>query len=289
MPVYNCAHTLPAAIRSILNQTFNDWELLIIDDGSTDCTSEVARTFSDRRIRLLDDGSHLGLAERLNQGIALSQGAFLARMDGDDIAYPQRLELQVAFLREHPEVDLLGGAILVFADGHRVLGIRPSGLNHSEICRRPWAGFYLAHPTWMGRIQFFREHRYRNDAIRCEDQDLLLRAHARSSFSALPEIVLGYREQRLSLSKILLGRRSFVKCVFRESIRNGNYGTPFLAAFEQLLKGALDCVAVCTGLEYRLLRHRARPASADVITQWKTVLDSVAWRAGVETLRRSAH
>lgn len=289
MPVYNCADTLGAAIRSILGQSFRDWELLIIDDGSRDGTVEVARGFLDERIRVINDGRHLGLATRLNQAIALSQGQFFGRMDGDDISYPERLEIQIQFLRQHPEVDLLGGGILVFGEDGRALGTRKSLLTHEEICRRPWAGFYLAHPTWLGRSAWFRQHCYRTDALRCEDQDLLLRTYESSRFAALPEIVLGYGEKELSLKKIFDGRRSYLRSVIRESLRRRNYGIAAIATAEHSLKALAEGFAITTRLNYRVLRHRALPVAGIIAQRWQAVLCGVQEkeRSGTKLLRNA--
>src|ERR1700684_499695 len=94
MPVYDCEKTIAVSLRSILNQTFTEWELIIIDDGSQDGTLARAREFDDPRIRIVDGQRNLGLPARLNQAVHLSGGTYFARMDGDDIAYPERIEKQ---------------------------------------------------------------------------------------------------------------------------------------------------------------------------------------------------
>lgn len=275
MPVYNCARTLDVAVRSILNQTFSDWELLVVDDGSTDETLNVARACTDSRIRVFADGSHQGLVARLNQAVGLSRGKYFARMDGDDVSYPERLALQVEYLERHSEVDLLGGGILVFGRDGEALGTRESRTTHEDICRRPWAGFYLAHPTWMGQAEWFREHPYRSEAVRCEDQDLLLRTYEKSRFAAISEIVLGYREEKLSLGKLLVSRRSFARSVLLEMIPRRGYAIAAAAVAEQTLKGLADCAAVSTGLDYRILRHRAQPVDKVAVREWTKVWEKV--------------
>src|SRR5690349_16140442 len=108
LPVFNAASTLPLAISSIVAQTFRDWELLILDDGSSDSSVAVANGFRDSRIRVISDGRHAGLSERLNQAVALSRGRYFARMDADDCSYPERFERQLGFLQHNREVDLVG-------------------------------------------------------------------------------------------------------------------------------------------------------------------------------------
>ena len=281
MPVYNCEQTLATAIRSMLNQTFEDWELLLMDDGSTDRTLQMARSFSDPRIHIFAEGNHRGLVSRLNQAIDRSHGKYFARMDGDDVSYPERFALQVEFLEKHSEIDLLGGGILIFGQGGQVLGTREVRMTHRYICRRPWAGFYLPHPTWMGRTEWFCKHRYRSDAVRCEDQDLLLRTHEHSRFAALPEIVLGYREQELSLKKILIGRRSFMHSVLRQATPRREYATAIAAIVEQTFKSLVDCMAIGTGLNYCVLRHRALPVGEAEKEYWTRVWNEAHKEAAI--------
>jgi glycosyltransferase involved in cell wall biosynthesis len=288
MPVFNCEKTLTIAIRSILNQTYDNWELLLLDDGSTDRTLEVARSFDDPRISVLTDHSHKGLVPRLDQAIEISRGEYFARMDGDDVAYPERLELQTKYLEQHPEVDLLGCGMLVFKGDGVVVGSRPAPETHEEICRRPWAGFHLYHPTWMGRMEWFRKHRYRPEAIRAEDQDLLLRTYQTSRFAALKTILLGYREDSLSLSKILLGRRTFTRSTVLDAVSKNQYPRAATSVLEQLLKAAIDIMAIGTGLNYHLLRQRALPADEVVKERWSQMWSVMTLHCPVhqECLRR---
>ncbi|MDE3136081.1 MAG: glycosyltransferase [Acidobacteriota bacterium] len=271
MPVWNCEKTIGAAIRSILNQTHGNWELLVIDDGSTDGTLREARRFVDSRIRVHADGCQRGLVPRLNEAVKLSRGEYFARMDGDDVSFPERLEMQLTYLDWNPAVDLVGAGVIVFRGEGEVLGTRALPLTHEEICRRPQSGFHLAHPTWLGRTEWFRDHPYRSDAVRAEDQDLLLRTYRSSRFAALPAVLLGYREESLRLEKILRGRRSFLRSVVREECSHGRTLRAMAAICEQVAKGLLDAIAITTGLDYAILRHRALPADPAIVQRWKRV------------------
>ena len=107
MSVYNGEKYLKEAIDSIFAQTFTDYEFLIINDGSTDRTQEILESYKDNRVRLFQQ-NNMGLTRSLNRGVQLSRGEYVARMDADDIALPERLENQVAFLEKHPEVGVVG-------------------------------------------------------------------------------------------------------------------------------------------------------------------------------------
>lgn len=196
MPIYNAGKHLRPAVLSIVNQTHANWELLIIDDGSTD---DALRTIediagSDTRIRILRDGMNKGLAARLNECVDLAHGRYIARMDQDDVSYPERLTRQVAMLENTPLLDLVCTRAITISEQDEAVGILPRELTHEAICAAPWRGFYLPHPTWMGRTAWFCKHRYAVPAhYFCEDQELLLRSYAESHFGTSAEILLAYR------------------------------------------------------------------------------------------------
>ena len=270
MPVYNGAQTIGPAIRSVLYQTYENWELILIEDGSTDETLANVRKFSDSRIRIISDGTNQGHGARLNQAVELSRGKYIARMDQDDLCFPERFELQVDFLEENPDVDLLGTRALVFEDGGVVKGLSAFRQFHDDICKRPWSGFYLVHPTWMGKNEWYRKYRYRLDVLRAEDQDLLLRSYPFNTFACLPDILLGYRLNKLSIRKTLPGRFSYARAVSRESLQKKRWNPIFLAYTSQILKLMYESFAVFSKMEKILLQHRALPFSdRKIIARWE--------------------
>jgi len=277
MPVRNCEPTLEIAIRSIQRQTYKDWELLLMDDGSTDKTVEIARSFRDSRINVISDGVRRGLPARLNEAISLSTGKYFARMDGDDVAYPERLASQIQYLKDHSEVDLLGAGILVFKGDGCARGTRTVWRTHEGICRRPWAGFYLPHPTWMGKTAWFRKHWYQPEAVRMEDQELMLRSYRTSRFASLEEILVGYREDSLSLRKSLSARVHFMKLFIGLPIHDEN-GRSFAlrGVVEHALKAMIEIFAVTTGMTDQILRHRALPVSREEVARWKKIWAGLA-------------
>lgn len=270
MSVRNSASTLETALQSVLQQTYTHWELWLLDDGSTDETIDVARRFNDPRIHLIVDGKNLGLAARLNQAVGLAHGRYFARMDGDDVCYPERFERQVDLLESRLDIDLLGCGAVVFNGNGQAVGKLPLRLEHAEICARPWAGFYLAHPTWMGRLEWFRKYPYRQSALRAQDQDLLLRTYRHSRFAALSDTLLGYRQETLSLSRVLRGRYHFIRALLHQMIGGADWRL-VRGLVEQPVKGMVDIFAVTTGLNYRLLRHRAIPIDEKIRATWEKV------------------
>lgn len=270
MPVRNCEKTLSIAIRSILNQTFPHWELLVVDDGSSDGTAAAAG-IEDPRIRVMADGFHAGLPARLNQAVRLSRGKYFARMDGDDVAFPERLARQVRYLEAHPEVDLVAASVLVFKGEGEVIGQRTMREPHAWICRRPWGSFPMAHPTWMGRREWFQANPYSPAAVRSEDQELLLRTYRHSRFAGLADVLLGYREDRLLLGNLCRGRIHYVKAVVRQAAADREYTQALAGLAGHSMRLLADVMAITSGLDYRILRHRATPAPEEVVAKWNSV------------------
>lgn len=271
MPVRNCEGTLATAIRSIVNQTYARWELIVVDDGSRDRSVEIVRGFCDRRIRIVHDGLHAGLPTRLNQVVGLSRGQYFARMDGDDVSFPERLQRQIAYMESHPSVDLLAASVVVFRGNGVVLGQRRCPASHEELCRHPWSSFPMPHPTWLGRTEWFRKHPYDPRAVRAEDQELLLRTHRQSRFAGLQQSLLGYREEQLRLRPLSRGRMNYVRAGQRQFFREHEWGNAAAVTLGHGLKMLADAVAIWSGLEHRLLRHRARPISEALLRQWTLV------------------
>ncbi|HEY8212136.1 MAG TPA: glycosyltransferase family A protein [Myxococcaceae bacterium] len=194
IPFFNARSTLGAAMASVLNQTFEDWELILVDDGSTDGSREVAREgLGDPRVRLLSDGANRGLVARLNQIAAAARAPLLARMDADDVMHPDRLRLQVELVRR-TGAELVGSGAWVMDERLRVTGMRrPAPFrSRAEVLRQ--GGF--VHPSCLGQTRWFRDHPYDGAFARAEDLELWARTVERSRFAFLDEPLLFYREPR---------------------------------------------------------------------------------------------
>lgn len=274
MSVHNAEATLALALRSVLWQSFADWELILIDDGSTDRTMDVVRQFQDPRIRVLYESRNKGLAVRLNQCLELARGMYFARMDADDVAYPERLGRQVSYLEAHPEVDLLGHTALVFHGDGQAIGLHPAAADHDEICRRRWWGFPLAHPTWMGRLEWFRRHRYRESAVKAQDQELLLRSFRTSRFATLQDVLLGYRLEGVSSTKSALGRYHYCRTLVEQICDMASAAVAVRGLAVHMLGLARDVllanVGVAGGRQDRSWRS-ILPADAATLQQWQSL------------------
>lgn len=275
MSMRNNATTVGAAIRSVQLQTLTDWEFIIIDDGSNDGSAAVVEALGDERIRLIRETSSDGLATRLNQAICLSRGDFVARMDADDICFPDRLARQVAYLRQHPEIDLLGCGAIVFAGDAGVLGELPVGLTHEEITAQPFRGFPLPHPTWCGRAEWFRSNPYDGSLMKTQDQDLLLRTFGHSRFAALEDVLIGYRQDELSLGKMLRGRLVFIQSLYRYAQRSRRLWPVLAGMTTHVVKSAMDIVTIGLGYNRFVQRVRLKPVPDLVAQQWRDLQEQL--------------
>jgi hypothetical protein len=189
-------------------------------------------------------------------------------MDADDVSCPERLEKQVMFLENHPEIDLLGSGAAVFCGDGQVVGIFPVSLTHEEICSQPWSGFRLAHPTWMGKREWFIRYGYSENARRAQDQDLLLRAHRESRFACLPDILLGYRQDGAAVRNVVAGRFHYGRALWRYACRNRLYGLAVKGVWTQCLRSLVAVVAIGLGGARLLVRRRVVRAQRDQLDLW---------------------
>lgn len=196
MPVYNAERYVGHAVESILRQTWHDFEFLIIDDGSTDRSPEMLRAYAERDPRiLLVSRANTGYLRALNEGWPLCRGEYVARMDADDVAMPERLQRQIAFLDAHPDCLMVGCALLrIDAEGDLLCEERlPEG--HAEIEARLLRGRgAIGHPAALIRREALVEvGGYREPYYGAEDHDLWLRLAERGRLANLPEALLKCR------------------------------------------------------------------------------------------------
>jgi len=260
---YNTGPPLLDMIKSILAQTFTDWELVLVDDGSTDGSLELARSVVDPRIRVYSNGTNRGRSYSLNRLTALARGRFIARMDSDDMSAPTRIERQLAFLAQHPEVDVVGtGMVYISRDG-APMGQRHVPPTHAEICRTPFRTFGISHGSILTRRAWLERFRYDESINLAVDQNLFLRAHLETTFANLPEPLYYYRfEPSFRLSKQLATRRICARYFFDHCRRAGRLDRAVWYAGVQYAKAAVTVGMFCTGLRRRLLAHRFDPLTA---------------------------
>lgn len=193
MPVYNAEKYIADAIESLLNQTFMNFELLIINDGSTDHSEKIIITYKDKRIRYIRHQQNKGLIATLNEGIRHASGEFIARLDADDMAKPERLFRQVQFLLRHRDHSICGSSYEVInSKGQKQFNVHlPT--QDKQIRTLLFFGNCICHSSVMFRKSALDKELYRSSYQLCEDYDLWSRMVEHDKVAVLPEPLIRYR------------------------------------------------------------------------------------------------
>lgn len=174
MSVYNGEKFLREAIDSILDQTFSDFEFVIYDDCSTDSSAQIIRSYSDDRIVYRRNEVNVGLTKNLADGVVRARGEYIARMDADDISYPDRLSKQVEWMDAHKDVSILGSPVVYFDDKGKDVGVAQQPIGDEEIKARLFVSFTLMHPTIMIRVADLKNNNINyNPDYRCSQDHAL--------------------------------------------------------------------------------------------------------------------
>lgn len=203
MSAYNAENFIADPIHSILDQTYKNWELIIINDCSSDNTPQVVERFCDNNpcIKLIHNKENLGLTKSLNIGLKYTEGEFVARLDAEDVSEPLRLEKQVNFLNTHPDTVLVGsGGYLIDGSGHQVGKINV--ISRDSIIRKLMTQVNLfIHSSIMVRREVIEDvGGYREKFRYAQDYDLTLRLSDKYKLSNIPEYLVGWRALKTSIT-----------------------------------------------------------------------------------------
>lgn len=253
IPVYNALPYLRDTIQSVINQTYTDWILYLINDGSTDGSLAVMKEYAlrDNRVFIVDDGKNQGLIYRLNQSTSMCKTKYYTRMDADDIMAISRIKDQVEYLEAHPEIDVLGASIMTIDNKNHIVG---SGLSEGIV-----NGFI--HPTVMGRTEWFKSNPYANWALRAEDFELWIRTSAYSRFYAIGKPLLFYREYGVpTFKKYYMSQCTILRIVYQYK----NYSKPFswfiINTIKVYCKIFIYAIFASVGkLDYLISRRKRKP------------------------------
>lgn len=264
VPFHNEARWLGDAIRSVLAQTMADFELLLLDDGSTDGSVEIARSFSDPRISVLSDGVRRHLPARLNELVRRARGELVARMDADDVSHPARLERELAVMDADPGCDAVGTWAMLVDEDDNPLGVLESAPLPATLPIALARGVF-PHATMLARRRWLLEHAYDEALTRSEDRDLWCRTVESSTFRVIPEVLYVVRVSPGASSFLpdyLVAQRQNREILARYGrgsigvIRTGR------AWFSSHAKSMTMRLAGRLGLAERIVRRRGRTPTA---------------------------
>lgn len=197
IPFYNAEDFLADAINSVIKQSFKDWELILVNDGSTDNSLVIAENFAkkDQRIRIISDGLNKKLPFRLNQIINESKYEYIARMDADDIIHPDRIKIQVEYLNNNSDFDLVSTGLVSITSDNIVKGYR--SINEVFKSDGKSNNFPIIHASVMARKNWYLRNQYSLDFPRAEDYELWCRSSKNNDLKiiVLPELLYFCREE----------------------------------------------------------------------------------------------
>jgi glycosyltransferase involved in cell wall biosynthesis len=264
LPAYNAARWIGGAVESVLRQSFGDFRLLVMDDGSDDATAEIIGRYRDSRISVVR-AEKRGLVAVLNHGLELVDSKYVARMDADDLSLPDRLRHQVSFMDAHPDIGICGTAYRLLGAAGRQR-VRPPS-DHETIAATLFFRSAFGHPTVMMRSAFLAQSglRYRPEARHAEDYDFWVRARPHTRFANLPQYLLEYR---VHASQVSTGR---------QQAQLEAAGRVRLAQLERLLPQATES-------EKRL---HLRTCDAHLFYDPQDLAESRSWLDALESANRS--
>jgi glycosyltransferase involved in cell wall biosynthesis len=273
LPVWNGETFLTQAVESILRQTFSSFELIVIDDGSTDRSAAIADEFAseDSRVRVLRR-PHEGLAATLNAGIAAARSEYVARMDADDVSVPDRLQKQVAFLDAHPACVAVGAWIEVVDEGARPIGLKTFVKTHDEISAALLRGVSaIAHPTVVMRSDVLRDAGgYDARRYPSEDLDLWFRLADSGELANLGEALLQHRRHKEAIGVYERENMKAMALAICNEARTKRglrpqRGTPILAFRNADARYHFECArtALIAGPRLTAIRHAVATIAAE--------------------------
>lgn len=206
LPFYNAEDYLELAIKSIFAQTYQDWELILMDDGSTDRSLEIAKSINDPRVSVYSDGKNKKLAARLNEIVGLTNNEYIARMDADDLMATHRIETQINILEKNPDIDLTSTGTVSIANDLKYLGSRGFNLGKITFNDLLYKRASPLHASIVSRTNWFRRNTYDETLKIAQDYDLWMRASKNNDFKLriITDRLYYYREENNATSKKVL-------------------------------------------------------------------------------------
>ena len=209
LPVFNAEEYLMHALKSILLQTVENWELILIDDGSTDNSFEICNSIDDKRFIRVKNNKNYGHSYSCNRGIEIAKGKYITRMDADDISFPNRLETQLKFMENNPDVDAIScGSIKTNNKLDIIYGIDTPPTDHKEITKLYWfnkqilfgTNIWITDGALFAKSEWFKKWHYDENIFFAQDFDLMFRANSESNYSNVKDILYIYRKSGVTSS-----------------------------------------------------------------------------------------
>ncbi|MBP2832015.1 glycosyltransferase family 2 protein [Aquimarina sp. U1-2] len=255
IPFYNAEEYLELAIKSVFTQTYTEWELILIDDGSTDNSLAIAKSIDDPRVKVYSDGKNKRLAGRLNELPELAQYEFLVRMDADDLMHTERIERQLKVFDNHPNTDLVATGCISITNDLTYLGSRGEAvdsISFDDLLSKKSAPL---HASIIGRKSWFERNKYDQSLKIAQDYDLWLRSSKKNDFDCriIYDRLYFYREENnATASKILAAYKNE-----RKMFKNHAKGRYFKFWLKSIIKSVMVKGVSMLNKEDWLLKRRS--------------------------------
>src|SRR5581483_10303369 len=273
MPVFNGATDTPKAIESLFQQTFQDFEIIAVNDGSSDDTASVLNSIADPRLRVVHQ-DNVGLARTLNRGVSLARGKYIARLDHDDIAKPTRLEMQVAFLNSHQQCGLVGTRSEIWVEDQATGRVHDHPIDNNSLQFELLFDNFFVHSSVMSRKSLFVSlGGYATDPERPipEDYELWSRFARCAEVANLPDRLTIYREFPRSLS------RRDAACILQGVARISAENLAAIVEAPQVCEVHRDAAFLAHGMHERLSRSPDIEAVCRLVRQAATKINGGNW------------
>ena len=276
IPFYNAELTLLDAVRSVFAQTHKSWELILIDDGSTDRSLELAQSIDDPRVTVYSDGKNLKLAGRLNQVISMAKYDYIARMDADDLMSPNRIEILLSILESNKEYDLASCGTYSIKDDSSYNGYRGANENNYTFEGLISKSQGFLHAGLVARKSWYERNNYNESLPLGQDSDLWLRASKAGDFRAISikDPLYMYREEGNVTSQKLLRAYKLERNNHAKMIDNKKKQMNYIA--KSFLKTGIFRVMTATGtLKYLINRRNKKDVSCEYMDKFNNSLNTI--------------
>lgn len=277
IPFYNAEKYLLDAIKSVFAQTYQDWELLLIDDGSTDGSLQIAQSIKDSRVRVISDGKNKKIAARLNEVTRLAKYDYIARMDADDLMDPKRLEIQLKYLQANPKIDLVSTGTYSILNDNTLIGMRGQDFEGiPTIEELIYRKVNILHASVLARKSWYLRNSYDETLPVAQDYDLWLNAAKKKDLyvKIIKEPLYIYREEGNVTYEKLKKAYTQTPKIFNKHIDNKTIKCKFI--LKSKLKLVIIKIIYKLGLLYKLQEKRSDlNLDKQEIDNYNKILDSI--------------
>lgn len=283
---FNAMPHFPLAVHSVLCQSFTRFELILLDDGSTDGSLEFAKSIADSRVRVVSDGRNLKLNIRLNQTVTMARGKYYFRMDADDVMVPHRVEEQLKVLRAHDENTVVGSSAIHIDNLNNITGLRAAKLSPRNTYEARHA---FIHPSVAASTAWFRRNPYSNEFVfhRSQDAELWVRTYNDSHFISIPRPLVFYRDPgQIKVENYIGTSLGLTIIALRQSPKSTIFATSWAAI--ELFKCWMTITLSLYGLTHLLVSRRKKALSAAQRNEYKALLQDLEKGSSALSAREAA-